>query len=1016
MFRSVTPLVAFFAIAIAGAVSSCAGCTKPPDKNHHGAGEGEGEGTAGEGEGEGSRVADPNNPNNANLDSDCDGLSDAEEFGTIYASGKQTDPNNPDSDGDGIPDGVELGRATSVDPACANFKGDLCPNTRTDPTNPDTDGDGLCDGSGTVSGVCVAGEDMNDDGCVGVNSETDPNNPDTDGDGVCDGANAVPPVCTAGPDTTPFPVVQDTDGDGLPDDVETSIGSDPNNPDTDGDGLCDGPNTVPGVCIAGEDLNADGVVERGESSPTEIDTDCDGLTDFEEVTIYHTDPDNADTDGDGILDGIEVGAPARAAEQNCPAFPGDADPTTTTNPLNPDTDGDGIPDGAEDANGNGKVDPGELNPNDPTDGANPTVHAACAVDSLVPVISRVVVEADIQVALPRKNGNAFSEVVTVRDPSNKPIGVAGHDIDNRVAYLAIHRTPAGTTAVQDEEAIHAVLNGIGTVTNALTQVFTTWDGFDGVRASYHMAGTVGAKTRANQIVSAILGNGAGALDTTTDTPATSGFLVTADYVRRSNLTTIVLIAITPAELAGTASEFLVKDLCDGSALAQAADTTGANCDRLPSAGAGELDVLWAVDNSASMASKQQGVAAAGAAFTQRIANAGIDFRTAAVTSGFYAPPASTGCTNASCAEVTGNQCRQWTTDLPTMTNWFTSSPTAAASWLGAGDNSNGFNCNQATEGIATGAEEILTVGGVGGAATFSPASLAPSAQQLRQNTNLLVIFVGDADDQGKIKSSTDTSAIGAVVDEYEAFYRALPVRSVQMGGIVCPEGQDCGENQFNEPRVLQQLVNRFGGITGSIIDLPSIPTAVNAILDQAIVGASPYVLSKNPITSTVKVAMDSGITVGACNTSDVPRSRQNGFDVDPVTKTVAFFGTCLPDPAHTGALIAISYRTWIDQSPFPDPPQPACSVCSSCTGVEQCDLTTCQCVCPAQLTCEAGFVWNDTLCGCVCDPSAVQCDARHNFDADLCACTCGSNCNGQCDPSTSQCNPSTCACNFIGGG
>lgn len=37
-----------------------------------------------------------------------------------------------------------------------------------------------------------------------------------------------------------------------------------------------------------------------------IDTDNDGLSDYEEVKIYHTNPLSADTDGDGYLDGSEV--------------------------------------------------------------------------------------------------------------------------------------------------------------------------------------------------------------------------------------------------------------------------------------------------------------------------------------------------------------------------------------------------------------------------------------------------------------------------------------------------------------------------------------------------------------------------------------------------------------------------------------------------------------------------------------------------------------------------------------
>lgn len=38
----------------------------------------------------------------------------------------------------------------------------------------------------------------------------------------------------------------------------------------------------------------------------QIDTDGDGLSDYQEINIYHTDPKNSDTDGDGYSDGDEV--------------------------------------------------------------------------------------------------------------------------------------------------------------------------------------------------------------------------------------------------------------------------------------------------------------------------------------------------------------------------------------------------------------------------------------------------------------------------------------------------------------------------------------------------------------------------------------------------------------------------------------------------------------------------------------------------------------------------------------
>ncbi|MBS1536433.1 MAG: outer membrane beta-barrel protein, partial [Bacteroidetes bacterium] len=73
----------------------------------------------------------------------------------------------------------------------------------------------------------------------------------------------------------------DTDGDGLTDEMEEKLGTDPNNPDTDGDGLRDG-----------EEVN------DYKTDPLKADTDGDGLKDGNEVKNHKTDPLKADTDGD----------------------------------------------------------------------------------------------------------------------------------------------------------------------------------------------------------------------------------------------------------------------------------------------------------------------------------------------------------------------------------------------------------------------------------------------------------------------------------------------------------------------------------------------------------------------------------------------------------------------------------------------------------------------------------------------------------------------------------------------
>jgi len=91
-------------------------------------------------------------------------------------------------------------------------------------------------------------------------------------------------------------------------------------------------------------LNANQPVLAPQDDPNStVDSDGDGLTDYQEVHIYHTDPNQADTDHDGLSDRDEV-------------------VTWKTDPLNPDTDGDGYTDGSEVKNGYNPLGSGKLLP------------------------------------------------------------------------------------------------------------------------------------------------------------------------------------------------------------------------------------------------------------------------------------------------------------------------------------------------------------------------------------------------------------------------------------------------------------------------------------------------------------------------------------------------------------------------------------------------------------------------------------------------------------------------------
>ncbi len=127
----------------------------------------------------------------------------------------------------------------------------------------------------------------------------------------------------------------DSDGDGLSDWDEINIyHTDPHNPDTDGDGLSDGDE-----------------IQKYHTDPLKADTDGDGLSDGDEVMKYHTDPLKADTDGDTLTDGDEVNLfhtnPLKADTDGDGLSDGDEVNKYHTDPLKADTDGDGLSDGDE---------------------------------------------------------------------------------------------------------------------------------------------------------------------------------------------------------------------------------------------------------------------------------------------------------------------------------------------------------------------------------------------------------------------------------------------------------------------------------------------------------------------------------------------------------------------------------------------------------------------------------------------------------------------------------------------
>ena len=114
----------------------------------------------------------------------------------------------------------------------------------------------------------------------------------------------LPSETSVAPLSRPVLSPQDSDFDGLSNEEERQLGTDPQKFDTDGDGLDD---------KAEQEIGTDPKV--ADFSLQGIDTDGDGVLDALETKIGFN-PNNADSDGDGVADAAELDARAAGMQDS----------------------------------------------------------------------------------------------------------------------------------------------------------------------------------------------------------------------------------------------------------------------------------------------------------------------------------------------------------------------------------------------------------------------------------------------------------------------------------------------------------------------------------------------------------------------------------------------------------------------------------------------------------------------------------------------------------------------------
>lgn len=241
----------------------------------------------------------------------------------------------------------------------------------TDPLDPDSDSS-VTERNESNNGESDAGEDYDQDGLptfIEFREETNPRHHDTDHDQLTDKFEYLHQNLN--------PVKKDTDGDGVLDGQddndqeglsnvdEQRYETNPNRKDTDGDGLADEYElrvtlTLPteansdsnrtsadesqnGLPDGNEDFDNDtlsaAVEENLSTSPFDVDTDDDSLTDAFEYQFAASNPTTDDTDGDGTPDAFE--------DPDGETLLNIDEQANGTDPTNADTDGDLLTDAYE---------------------------------------------------------------------------------------------------------------------------------------------------------------------------------------------------------------------------------------------------------------------------------------------------------------------------------------------------------------------------------------------------------------------------------------------------------------------------------------------------------------------------------------------------------------------------------------------------------------------------------------------------------------------------------------------
>ena len=510
---------------------------------------------------------------------------------------------------------------------------------------------------------------------------------------------------------------------------------------------------------------------------------------------------------------------------------------------------------------------------------------------------------DWKVAL--EKGSTYGELTMTGAAAKEAVAVFDLTAPQRAVAGFVLSLPASGSGVKVDQEVTTLIGKAGGLTGAKTVAQlssgspkTSHDSYPSVvstQLAITLTAAAPASTVRNNLLSALLGK------TPTNLPAaTVGVAATIHALRFSTLLRpdgrlLVMEAVAEATQAADVKKetgITLDDLSNGTGLATATDGATVECDPFILTKTPKADIIWVVDDSASMKNNQKDVAANAKDFFSRAVKAGLDFRVG--VTGVH-------------KNTNGKFCSTISTKV--------SDPGGPDRFLLPSEQKIFEACILNPPGASGTPYEYGLKSGKDAVTSHLPRA-ANSPAKIRTDAALVVIQVTDEGAQSVksaklgvslTKCTLDTKVQGKLdtflkphLDLFagqDAKYGAEAKAVVHFIGGICTN--KC-KAQIGHGYI--KVAAATAGLTADVCQ-QNLGATMQIIISTITGQASLIKLQYVPISASLAVAVEK---------NQLARSRDKGYDYSPATNTLIFYST----PFNKGDRVVASYRRFTKQQPI----------------------------------------------------------------------------------------------------